>query len=166
MRARRTARILPGCSRRTPTGSWDDERQGGLPASFWTRVSRTVSGGASASHCIRECRAVSVKGYLAHKETATPRGATTGPYAWFSLRQPVCRISKFHRNVNRFRGGLAVKTHILCVSLNSRRGSNTEEEELPDQSVAPSSGRRAGVNRAFVNHEYASSQVDMDFLVG
>ena len=33
------------------------------------------------------------------------------------------------RNVQRFRGGLVFKAHRLCVSLNSRRVSNKEEEE-------------------------------------
>jgi len=33
-----------------------------------------------------------------------------------------------HRNVRRFRGGLAFKAHRLCVSLNSRLESNKEEE--------------------------------------
>ena len=35
-----------------------------------------------------------------------------------------------HRNVQRFRGGLVVKAHRLCVSLNSRLQSNSEEEGL------------------------------------
>ena len=39
------------------------------------------------------------------------------------------RIIGFHRNVQRFRGGLVFKAHRLCVSLNSRRESNKEEEE-------------------------------------
>ena len=34
-----------------------------------------------------------------------------------------------HRNVQRFRGGLVLKAHRLCVSLNSRLQSNEEEEE-------------------------------------
>ena len=34
-----------------------------------------------------------------------------------------------NRNVQRFRGGLVFKAHRLCVSLNSRLGSNKEEEE-------------------------------------
>ena len=34
-----------------------------------------------------------------------------------------------HRNVQRFRGGLVVKAHRLCVSLNSRLESNKEGEE-------------------------------------
>ena len=34
-----------------------------------------------------------------------------------------------HRNVQRFRGGLVFKAHRLCVSLNSRLESNTEEEK-------------------------------------
>ena len=34
-----------------------------------------------------------------------------------------------HINVQRFRGGLVFKAHRLCVSLNSRLGSNKEEEE-------------------------------------
>jgi len=34
-----------------------------------------------------------------------------------------------HRNVPRFRGGLVFKADSLCVSLNSRLGSNKEEEE-------------------------------------
>ena len=34
-----------------------------------------------------------------------------------------------HRNVQRFRGGLVLKAHRPCVSLNSRLESNTEEEE-------------------------------------
>ena len=33
------------------------------------------------------------------------------------------------RNVKRFRGGLVFQAHRLCVSLNSRLGSNKEEEE-------------------------------------
>jgi len=33
-----------------------------------------------------------------------------------------------HRIVQRFRGGLVFKAHRLCVSLNSRRESNKEEE--------------------------------------
>ena len=33
-----------------------------------------------------------------------------------------------HRNVQRFRGGLAFKAHRLCVSSNSRLESNKEEE--------------------------------------
>ena len=33
------------------------------------------------------------------------------------------------RAVQRFRGGLVFKAHILCVSLYSRRESNEEEEE-------------------------------------
>ena len=37
------------------------------------------------------------------------------------------------RNVERFRGGLVSKAHILCVSLNSRLESNKEEEKAtPD----------------------------------
>ena len=34
-----------------------------------------------------------------------------------------------HINVQRFRGGLVLKAHRLCVSLNSRLESNKEEEE-------------------------------------
>ena len=34
-----------------------------------------------------------------------------------------------HRNVQRFRGGLVFKAHRLCISLNSRLGSNKEEEK-------------------------------------
>jgi len=34
-----------------------------------------------------------------------------------------------HRSVQRFRGGLVFKAHILCVSLNSRLESNQEEEK-------------------------------------
>jgi len=34
-----------------------------------------------------------------------------------------------HRNVQRFRGGLVSKAHILYVPLNSRLESNKEEEE-------------------------------------
>ena len=34
-----------------------------------------------------------------------------------------------HRNVQWFRGGLVFKAHRLCVSLNSRLGSNKEEEK-------------------------------------
>ena len=33
------------------------------------------------------------------------------------------------RNVQGFQGGLVFKAHIICVSLNSRLESNTEEEE-------------------------------------
>ena len=35
----------------------------------------------------------------------------------------------FHRDAQRFRGGLVFKAHRLCVSLNSRLQSNKEEEE-------------------------------------
>jgi len=35
-------------------------------------------------------------------------------------------------NVQRFRGGLVFKARRLCVSLNSRRGSNKEEEKQFD----------------------------------
>ena len=34
-----------------------------------------------------------------------------------------------YRNVQRFRGGLVCKAHRLCVSLNSRLESNTEEKK-------------------------------------
>ena len=34
-----------------------------------------------------------------------------------------------HINMQRFRGGLVFKAHRLCVSLNSRLGTNKEEEE-------------------------------------
>ena len=42
-----------------------------------------------------------------------------------------------HRNVRRFRGGLAFKAHRLCVSLNSRLESTKEEEERVSERVAP-----------------------------
>ena len=35
-----------------------------------------------------------------------------------------------HRNVQRFRSGLVIKAHRLCVSLNSRLESNKEEGEV------------------------------------
>ena len=38
-----------------------------------------------------------------------------------------------HGNVQRFRGRLVFKAHRLCASLNSRLGSNTEEEKRPDR---------------------------------
>jgi len=38
-------------------------------------------------------------------------------------------IELLHRNVQRFRGGLVFKAHRLCISLNSRLESSTEEEE-------------------------------------
>jgi len=34
-----------------------------------------------------------------------------------------------HRNVQRFRGGLVLKAHGLCVSLNSRLESNKEDKK-------------------------------------
>jgi len=34
-----------------------------------------------------------------------------------------------HKNAQRIRGGLVFKAHRLCVSLNSRLESHTEEEE-------------------------------------
>jgi len=39
------------------------------------------------------------------------------------------REQLLHKNVQRFRGGLVVKAHRLCVSLNSRLDSNNEERE-------------------------------------
>ena len=47
---------------------------------------------------------------------------TTTPFANVFLLELLCR------NVQRFRGGLVSKAHRLCLSLNSRRESNTEEE--------------------------------------
>ena len=35
-----------------------------------------------------------------------------------------------HRNVQRFRGGLVFKAHILCASLNSRLESHKKEEKM------------------------------------
>ena len=37
-------------------------------------------------------------------------------------------LELLHRYVHRFRGGLVVKSHRPCVSLNSRLESNKEEE--------------------------------------
>jgi len=37
-----------------------------------------------------------------------------------------------NRNVQRFRGGLVFKAHRLCVSLNSRLGSNKEEKKTAE----------------------------------
>jgi len=50
-------------------------------------------------------------------------------------RESVCEcVSEtrqlLHRNVQRFRGGLVVKAHRLCVSLTSKLESNNEEEEV------------------------------------
>ena len=45
---------------------------------------------------------------------------------------------KIHRNVQRFRGGLVFKAHRLCVSLNSRLGSNKEEAEQLWHGIAKS----------------------------
>ena len=41
----------------------------------------------------------------------------------------VLPLTILYRNVQRFRGGLVFKAHRLCVSLNSRRESNKEEEK-------------------------------------
>ena len=41
----------------------------------------------------------------------------------------LAELDRVHRNVKRFRGGLVFKAHRLCVSLNSRLESNTEEED-------------------------------------
>jgi len=41
-------------------------------------------------------------------------------------------VKQLHRNVQRFRGGLVFKAHRLCVSLNSRLGSNKEEKKATD----------------------------------
>ena len=43
--------------------------------------------------------------------------------------------------MQRFRGGLVFKAHILCVSLNSRLESNKEEEE--DMNISPLGAARA-----------------------
>jgi len=43
--------------------------------------------------------------------------------------------------VQRFRGGLVFKAHRLCVSLNSRLESNTEEEKV-DLRTVPRRDRR------------------------
>ena len=40
----------------------------------------------------------------------------------------------FTKNVQRFRGGLVFKARRICVSLNSRRESNKEEEDRTIQS--------------------------------
>jgi len=40
------------------------------------------------------------------------------------------REQLLHRNVQRFRGGLVIKAHRLCASLNSRLESNKEEENV------------------------------------
>jgi len=54
------------------------------------------------------------------------RGLLARPRAPFS---PGCEpLQILHRNVQRFRGGLAFKDHRLCVSLNSRLESNKEEK--------------------------------------
>ena len=39
------------------------------------------------------------------------------------------QAQELYRNVQRFRGRLIFKAHIICVSLNSRIASNKEEEE-------------------------------------
>ena len=48
-----------------------------------------------------------------------------------------------HINVLRFRGGLVLKAHRLCVSLNSRLESNKEEEERTLQRRLPGLVRQA-----------------------
>jgi len=45
------------------------------------------------------------------------------------IRSTAEGVQLLHRNVQRFRGVLVFKAHRLYVSLNSRLGSNTEEEE-------------------------------------
>jgi len=46
--------------------------------------------------------------------------------------------------VQRFRGGLVLKAHRLCVSLNSRLESNKEEEEHEAATVKRSAGESEG----------------------
>ena len=50
-----------------------------------------------------------------------------------------------HRNVQRFRGGLVFKAHRLCVSLNSRLDSNTEQGEKAMLNSKQWAGLRVGV---------------------
>jgi len=78
----------------------------------------------SARPCVRPC---------VFQDPLNPRG----PPACHSLEggsNTLPRVTlrggrvRLHRNVQRFRGGLAFKAHRLCISLNSRRESNNEED--------------------------------------
>ena len=53
--------------------------------------------------------------------------------------------------MQRFRGGLVLKAHRLCVSLNSRLESNEEEEKYFLRS-----GRAAGTSRKWLLKKWSS----------
>ena len=61
---------------------------------------------------------------VAFWETTYKLGVEWEGKTWFSIWEQL-----LHRNVQRFRGGLAFKAHRLCVSLNSRLESNKADEE-------------------------------------
>jgi len=48
---------------------------------------------------------------------------------WKLQKTHIQKQQLLHKNVQRFRGGLVFKAYRLCVSLNSRRESNEEEED-------------------------------------
>ena len=77
---------------------------------------------------------------------SSPQGTATFDCSPSTFREGCIsgeRLTEFHRNVQRFRGGLVYQAHRLCVSLNARLERNEEEKNKTELMLAAGTAEAA-----------------------